>query len=146
MSEIEKLYENAGIEPRYQDCCKLADKYWDNENIADEYLCFDHYMKAVCPHNQECTDECKNAYDKTIYPEFTAEKQLEMIKWLAKRFDFGLEYYQNKTWAVQTQLGWDGYEVMYEHKNFAEALAGLINHLWQDLTDTEKAKIKRILE
>lgn len=83
---------------------------------------------------------------KWVYPEFTAEKQFELIKCLAKRLDFGLEYYQDKTWAVQTQLGWDGYEVMYEHKNFDEALSGLINHLWKNLTDTEKAEIKEILK
>lgn len=96
-----------------------------------------------CRHDSEidCIYMCESKYSP-----FTAEKQLELIKWLAKRLDFGLEYYQDKTWAVQTQLSWEGYEVIYEHKNFEEALAGLINTLWQDLTESEKAEIKEILK
>lgn len=82
-----------------------------------------------------------------FYPPFTAEKQIELIKWLAKRQDFGLNYYPNsKMWVAQTQFSWEFYSKTYEHKEFKQALAGLINNLWQDLTDTEKAEIKRILE
>ena len=115
-SQVEKLYENAGIEKVY------------------EYV--GHYPK---------TDE-NGIILPMVYPPFTAEKQLELIKWLGKRLDFGLEYYQDKTWAVQTQLGWDGYEIQQEHKNFDEALSSLINHLWQSLTSAEKQQVKGILE
>ena len=79
------------------------------------------------------------------YPPFTAEKQLELIKWLAKRLDFGLEYYHDK-WVVQTQLGWDCYEEQFEHRSFDEALSGFINHLWKELTEEEKQQIREILE
>lgn len=129
MSEIEKLYENAGVEkaPDFNNCYPemLKCHHCEHYKVIDEY-----------------TGRCLNE----VYPEFTAEKQLELIKWLAQRLDFGLEYYQDKTWAVQTQLGWDGYEKQKEHKNFEEALSGLINTLWQDLTETEKAEIKEILK
>lgn len=41
-------------------------------------------------------------------------------------------------------------EKMYKNagdfKEFTEALAEIINDLWQDLTDADKAQIKEILE
>lgn len=81
------------------------------------------------------------------YPEFTAEKQLELIKWLTKRRDFALDYYPSSNiWVAKTEFYWEYYEKTYEHEETEQALAGLINNLWQDLTDTEKAEIKRILE
>ena len=124
MSEVEKLYELAGVEPIL--------------------ICANGYTTINCHYSpKDCGFKCNT---NKIYPDFTAEKQLGLIKWLAKRFDFGLEYYQGKIWAVQTQLGWDGYEKQHEHKNFDEALSGLINHLWQDLTETEKSEIKELLK
>lgn len=57
MSEIEKLYENANVEKKY-DCSDC------------EYL-----SEYICP---KCSDK------QLKYPEFTAEKQLELIKWLAE--------------------------------------------------------------
>ena len=107
IKDIEKMYENAGIE-------KIELDYPDNF--------------------------------EPFYPEFTAEKQLELIKWLAKRQDFGLNYYLNsKVWDAQTQFSWEFYCKTYEHKEFEQALARLINNLWQDLTDEEKAEIRGIL-
>lgn len=157
MSEIEKLMQNVGIEPNIEDCCKLVDKYWNNEDLAGLYVCFDHYMKAVCPHNQECTDKCKNAYDKTIYPEFTAEKQLSLIKWLIHLCKNGegikdsyitMEIINNAYRFYLINPNWVNslHRVFSINENFEEMLAGFINNLWQDLTDTEKAEIKRILE
>lgn len=81
------------------------------------------------------------------YPEFTAEKQLELIKWLTKRKDFALDYYPScNIWVAKTDFQWNCYEETYEHKETKQALAGLINKLWKDLTESEKAKIKRILK
>ena len=81
MSEITKLYENAGIEVP---AVRLKIFKDDNGKIYTQ-------------------------------PPFTAEKQLELIKWL------GAEDFEN-------------------------ALAGLINSLWQDLTEEEKQQVKGILE
>lgn len=146
MSEIEKLMQNAEIKPEWQDCCKLADKYWDNENLAGEYVCFDHYMKAVCPHNQECTDECKHAYNGTIYPEFTAEKQLKVLKILAyddeRYVSFGFDY---GIWKINCHT--EGYDAIRARcESFEEAVALLVNEQWLYLTESEKAEIRRILE
>jgi hypothetical protein len=80
-----------------------------------------------------------------FYPEFTAEKQLELIKWLAitrailikqNRMFVGFETGNSKDLKCAEDLD----------LNFEETLAKLINHLWQNLTATEKAEIKRILE
>lgn len=118
MSEIEKLYENAGVKKKY-DCSDC------------EYL-----SGYICP---KCSDK------QLKYPEFTAEKQLELIKWLSitkavlikqNRIFIGFETGNPKDLKCAEDLD----------LNFEETLAGLINNIWKDLTDTEKVEIKRILE
>ena len=103
MSEIEKLYENAGVEKEWKPL-----PYGDIE----EY-----------------------------YPEFTAEKQLELIKWLGEwNYTVRIDFDENE-WGIATE-NYSG----YFQDNLSEALASIINFLWQDLTEEEKAEIKRILE
>ena len=97
MTEIEKMYKNAGVEPIYP------------------------YTKC--------------------YPEFTAEKQLELIKWLMKydeiHGDYGDDEYGFST------LNYSG---KYK-KDFEESLASVINNeLWQSLTEEERKQIKEILK
>lgn len=114
MSEVEKLMQNANVEKD----CKLYG------NIR------------MCPYKtRECTD-CKYY----VYPEFTAEKQLSLIKWLAKTRQVHITCLLDN-WIIE---GFVRYEKKYN--SFENALAGLINEMWQDLSDTEKAEIKRILE
>ena len=37
-NELEKqFFKCFGIEPRYEDACTVEDKYWDNEELANEY-------------------------------------------------------------------------------------------------------------
>lgn len=96
MSEIEKMYENAGVEP---------------EIIFIEG---DISKKEII---------------------FTAEKQLELIKLIANRKGYpDYEYFGNL---------FDDYIQLRE---LDEALAQLVNYLWQDLTEEEKKQIKEILE
>jgi len=107
MSEITKLYENAGIK-----------KNWK----PTPYGGIEEYS-----------------------PPFTAEKQIELIKLLMEQEDF--------SWTI-TQQGkvieyafYVGYEYSSgDFKEFAEALAGIINNLWQDLAEEERKQIKEILE
>ena len=81
MNEIEeKFYTVFNIKPHYIDGCKLADRYWHNEELANEYGTFDQYMKIECPAKyQACTDECKYAFDKGIYSGITDRILLELI-------------------------------------------------------------------
>ena len=64
-----------------------------------------------------------------IQPPFTAEKQLELIKWLI------IEGYIEDMLTVQIS-----------EENFEACLADTFNELWQDLTEEEKQQVKGILE
>lgn len=80
MSEIEKqFFETFGIEPRYEDACTVEDKYWANEELANEYGTFDQYMNCKCGDQENCTTECSCAYQKEIYPQITDRILLELI-------------------------------------------------------------------
>ncbi len=111
MNEVEKMYSNSGIVK----CNRLL---------------------KPCPFNNECND-CEHNW----YPEFTAEKQLELIKWLGIRDEFN--FYQNK---VTKDFIFYDHEKDATHYNFELGLASWVNYIWQDLTDTDKAQIKEILE
>lgn len=145
MTEIEKLYKNAGIKPIHYDACKIADAYWANEELANEYGTFDNYMKLNCPYKyEECTDNCRHAFDRDTYPPFTAEKQIELIKWLCRTGRCVLrvvQYTDTNNWCIQTV---DYISCIAE--SFENAIAGLINNLWQDLTEEEQQQIKEILQ
>jgi hypothetical protein len=144
MSEIEKmkLYQNAGIEPTYTNECIIANNYWRNEELANEYGTFDKFMERNCKFGyQDCTDECEYAYTKTHYPPFTAEKQIELIKFLLNQ---GVYYstFPNDTYQFHIS---DDIENPQPRK-FDIAIAEIINDLWQDLTAEEKQQVKGILE
>ena len=75
---------------------------------------------------------------------FEPEKQIELIKWLAIKgdfdssidiakntYDFWTIYFQGARWTAE---------------GFEESLAGLINNLWQSLTEEEHKQVKGILE
>lgn len=115
MSEIEKLYENAGIK-------KLL--YCD-----------------ICKAQEHALGLCAETKCEPFYPPFTAEKQLELIKWLTNKFYFFNIEYENDEFSCS-----NGILSGFKHKKLRESLVDYINTLWQDLTDTEKAEIKRILE
>ena len=126
MNEIEKMYENCGI---YPDC------------------------KA-----RECgLDYCANSSGcgYAVYPPFTAEKQLLLLQLLARIESadyFQFFFYEIKQeWVFRlnmlTELSCES-AYIYEsrNKNFDECIAGLINIIWQDLTEEEKQQVKGILE
>ena len=107
MSEIEKMYENAGIKPS-PTCnnCNMLDEYWSNGTYC-----------STCKDDKN-NDECGIA--NYIYPPFTAEKQIELIKWLVCTGE--------------------------EESTFEETLSKQVNDLWQDLTEEEKQQVKGILK
>ena len=74
---------------------------------------------------------------------FTAEKQIELIKLLLKR---GLECDTCQTGKDIEYIFSVGYERSSgDFKEFTEALAGIMNDLWQDLYEKEKQQVKEIL-
>lgn len=96
-----------------------------------------------CRHDSEidCIYMCENKH-----PPFTAEKQLAIFKMFCKRYlevSQHIEENGDLCFGIKATIG--DYAVGF-NKDFAECLADFVNCLWQDLTDTEKAEIKRILE
>lgn len=132
MNEVEKMYENAGVKADRIVCYRGFDN------------CVDNDFNCHCHNEKPCEDATK------IYPPFTAEKQIELIKWLARH-----------NFVVCKNLGgwYTGINPTYDEDfgitcnkratnldSFEYTLAGLINYLWQDLTEEEKERIKEILE
>ena len=113
MSEVEKMYENAGVEKQYYyfDSADGNTYTWElNENGNDK-------------HNM-----CFIGKPKIKDREFTAEKQLELVKWCCKKCRRFYLYNIN------------------DIDNFAENLAKEFNHYWQDLTESEQEQIRSILK
>jgi hypothetical protein len=128
MSEITKLYENAGIE---KEVIKGCYEYYSENGGIDIYTVND------CK-NKDC-NTCKA--DKSIkeYPPFTAEKQLEITKFLLKKAVY-YDVKDNKYWFYYEECESAGY------KPFDEAIAHFINKLWTDMSEAEKQQVKGILE
>lgn len=147
MSEITKLYENAGVdyEERYNNC-----------TLNKEGEC---KLKCSC-------DICKYSEEKYIYPSFTPEKQIAILMFILNKFgDIGFQkMYSIRGNDESTRKDfikclcdcehetWDSRPVDFYYQNgasgdnFEESLAGLINNLWQDLTEEEKQQVKEILK
>ena len=114
MNEIEKMYGNVGI-----NICS-RDKGFTLKDCADR--------------------DCKECGYYNMSP-FTAEKQLELIKFLLNQ---GVYYstYLNDTYQFHIS---DDIENPQPRK-FDIAIAEIINDLWQDLTEEERKQIADILK
>lgn len=126
MNQINKLYENTGIEyeERYSNC-----------TLNKEGEC---KLKCSC-------DICKYSEEIYIYPPFTAEKQIELIKVLLKNYE-GIDISKkiNRFNFLVDNATFIGCH--HNDKSFEESLAGVINKLWADMSEEEKQQIKGILE
>ena len=111
MNEVTKLYKNAGVE-------KITITYYCNIRENED-----------CPHENDnvLCKECVWGKPILKYPPFTAEKQLELIKWC-------IDNYRGEIFdTIETE--W-----------FAEQLSAYINNLWRDLTKEDKQQIKEVLK
>ena len=82
MNKLEQeFFKTFDIEPKHNDACKLADKYWYNETLANKFVTFDTYMEINgCPEKTKgCNSECKHAYDQEVYPRITDNILLKLI-------------------------------------------------------------------
>lgn len=119
-SQVEKMYENADVKKQIPKVCS-----------SNELYC-----KECEAHIEDAMPYCKNAE----YPPFTAEKQLELIKWLAKRpLTLLIGRYKGKYYFGNSNFN-------SKADSFDNAIAIRINDLWQSLTEEEKQQVKGILE
>ena len=86
---------------------------------------------------------------KDEYPSFTAEKQLELIKFISNTDVFGNFhcYIVSARWSVdygKWAVGVGGCDIC--HEQFEQALAGLVLEMWDGIPDNQKQEIKRILQ
>ena len=105
-------------------------KLYDNAKIAPKRC-------SECDNNMDC------GYGKGCYPPFTAEKQIEIVKFLLAKDVFKCyQHYTSKAYIVLI----DDVKDFICNKPFDEFLASYINYLWLSLTEKEKQQIKEILE
>ena len=128
MSEITKLYENAGVKS-FKTCEFCTQRSVDclKENISNI--------------------TCGLSSDE--YPQFTAEKQIELIKWLLKKdlTDGSIIQYFPRKENYFCLFDWkEGLPESDLFENFEDALACIFNYIWQSLTEEEKQQVKGILE
>ena len=109
MSEVEKLYELAEVKADRTVCYRGFDN------------CIDNDFNCHCHNEKPCNDATK------IYPPFTTEKQLELIKWM-----------------VNTNHRYFLLDV--EENDFEESLAKVFNLYWSDLTEIDHEEIRKILK
>ena len=112
MNEIEKLYESAGCKKILSDCtnCKKTDCTGDTDQ-----------------------DTCVNL----TYSPFTAEKQIELIKWISRKEGFRADGFDIEFGTCATG---------YDPNDFEIALVKAINCFLDYCSSKEKQQIKEILE
>lgn len=160
MSEIEKMYENAEIKKKYCGWLDMGDLDCQMQYIICESL--KEWEELVFSSRFGKTEE----EPELKYPPFTAEKQIAILMFILNKFgDIGFQkMYSIRGNDENTRKDfikclcdcehetWDSRPVDFYYQkgasgnNFEESLAGLINDLWQDLTEEEKQQVKGILE
>ena len=121
MSEIEKMYENIGIK-------KLL--YCD-----------------ICKATEHALGLCAETKCEPFYPPFTAEKQLELIKYFSNNYNISINK-DNNIFRLLF-LDKDGIHNFYTSGvDFAEQLALFVISRYKNqiLTEEERKQIKEILE
>ena len=112
MNEIEKMYEKFKIERKYK-CNSIC--YGDDN---------------------PCPLWCKNCENLvSFYPPFTAEKQIELIKWISRKEGFRADGFSIEFGICATSHSSD----------FEIALAKSINCFLEYCSSEEKEQIKEIL-
>ena len=89
--------------------------------------------------------EFNNGRETVVENVFSPYRQLELVKFLGKRQDFGLSCF-NSVWSAETDFHWECYVHDCQAKSFEQALAGLVVKIWKIFTKDEKQEIKRILQ
>lgn len=124
MNEIEKMYKLANVQPYYKKRIECKEGYSIGQPCG----------KSPCI-------DCDKSVFEDVMPPFTAEKQIELIKWLSSKYGIYIVNVDKYSIGFGTCAG-----EFCTKENFEDVLAESINHLWQDLTEEEKQQVKGILE
>ena len=119
MSEIEKLYRNAGIS-----MCTL--------DFRTQY--------TTCDYNTCNGKQGKVSCGWYVVPPLAPEKQLGLIKWLGKSRPIHITFLCDE-WNIESMVRYGK-----RYNTFENALCGYTNAIWQDLTETERNEIQDILK
>lgn len=141
---IQKLYEIAGVKKKYCGWLDMGDLDTQYEYVMCDTL--EEYKEtAEFSRTSYSSDDDNYMTPEIKYPPFTAEKQLELIKWVTKktyRNYFKLLYsFGQKSWYMESDC-----ISTPNMKNFENTLAGLVCKLWENLSDDQKQEIKEILQ
>ena len=140
MNAVDELYNLVGFKNMWVE----EYQFHNIDTIQIYYNSYNEMINAMMKKNdwtRKETIEVAKRECRKGHPPFTAEKQLALIKWLIKEKYFIGRYVENYDLFTNSMLGYNS-----QNKNFELALAGLINNLWQDLTEEEKQQVKGILE
>lgn len=116
MSEIEKMYSNAGIK------------------------CL--HPSGFCKHIGATCEVC----ERHKYPQFTAEKQIELIKLLSYYYNITISKNFENDYTFQCEGDDVRRYVFTSGQDFAEQIASFVNLCYELLPEEERKQIKEILE
>lgn len=100
-------------------------KLYENADVLKECL-------SPCYINKTWrkTHDCPNCDNRENYPPLTAEKLINLEMFLINKGDFDIKKGSK--------------DITFE--SFTSCISGLINNIWQDLSEEEKQQVKGILE
>lgn len=132
MNEIEKMYENAGVEksPTIARCVR---SWGGGFCVITEKMC-KKKNKAKCKN-------FKGDLKEGEYPPFTAEKQIAILNFCLKWGQVHLLRGIDDEYRIENCCYRQGYQ-----PTIADAIANYINEKWEKLTLEERKQIKEILK
>ena len=142
MSEITKLYENAGIKP---DCTYLflVDVNGENEAARTVSIGSKADLKRLivdCGVKGRVIKSTNTL--KPFYPPFTAEKQIKLLE-----FNYKYSRVPDIGYIIELKkYDCPHYDNYGAFDTFQEALCADINYHWEYFTEEEKQQVKGILE
>ena len=146
-NELEKhFFSTFGIEPRYEDACTVEDKYWNNEELANEYGTFDQYMNCKCGDQENCITECSCAYQRETYPEITDRILLKLMELLMKQQ--ATKFYYNDEYLFSSKLLGGNRPICNKVKNLRELVLKTANCLggFAPLKDKMLKQVRTLFE
>lgn len=93
-----KFFETFGVEPKYENICKLSEKCFNNKDLTNKRGAWHEYMKSNgCAYEifGFCIDECKHVYSKERYPQITDTHYLKLICLITKELNYFTNFSTN---------------------------------------------------